>query len=373
MADSEYKTKTEEPTSMKVGQMFYASASRADTPVPEKREDFCSDGYYKWGADNLYPLFIYELYRTTPALASSIDTLIDYTAGDSIEVVSAQGIHPVNSQGETLEDVVNMAIQDLWIQGGFAVEVTRNLLGQITELASIDVSKIRSDIKREHFWYRSSWKRQRGSEVIETREYTKFIPDNSQEVSMENSTSELLYFSNMGRREIYPRPYFESIIPSAQNLQDVMRYYTANLKNQLSLKNIIELNDGLNTGVSEEETEKVQKRFEEHMSGAENAGRFLLSFDKINVKQIFSDDFSTPMQSLRKSSRDDIYQALRVIPQLVGDMSASTGFNTQEFEQAFNLMNSIVRSKKNIITREFGRILGDGAVTINPLTMKQNG
>ena len=81
-------------------------------------------------------------------------------------------------------------------------------------------------------------------------------------------------------------------------------------------------------------------------------------------------DFGEKYKALAENSRQKIFTAFRAYPNLFG-LSTSTGFNIEEFEQAFKLYNrTAVRPVQRLIADAYDRIYGQpGVLNIVPFSL----
>ena len=72
-------------------------------------------------------------------------------------------------------------------------------------------------------------------------------------------------------------------------------------------------------------------------------------------------------------AKSQIFTAFRAIPQLFGDMSAATGFNSQEFTESFKVFNrTVVRPVQQTICDSIDKIFGIGnSVNITPFSIEE--
>ena len=132
-----------------------------------------------------------------------------------------------------------------------------------------------------------------------------------------------------------------------------------------------------NSGVPDENMKlEIEKNLNEKFSGAKNAGRFVISFSqsKENAPEILnlsSDDFDKRYIELEKRNSGQIFVAFRAIPQLFGLVVEGSGFNREEYLQAFALYNrTIVKPIQQNIIRTFDKIFGvENSITITPFTI----
>ena len=89
------------------------------------------------------------------------------------------------------------------------------------------------------------------------------------------------------------------------------------------------------------------------------------------VQKLDVQDFGDKYQAAAKRSREQIFTAMGAVPALFGLMSESTGFNAQEFTEAFALYNATtVRSIQRTIIDSFDKVFQmKGTVTIDTFTI----
>ena len=139
----------------------------------------------------------------------------------------------------------------------------------------------------------------------------------------------------------------------------ISKFHLNSILNNFSGNFIINFNNGQpSVDVQEEIERKVKDKF----SGADNAGKFLLSFNDskengVTVERIQDDSFDKKYENLRTDTYKEIFVAFRAIPQLFGYSLEGTGFNKQEFSEAYLLYSqTIVKPIQNDIIRVFNKI-----------------
>lgn len=113
-----------------------------------KGRDFVS-----WGSRNDYPDYLLSLYNSVATLRSIINGSIDYVLGDEVRCTVEQFSLKVNSKGETIKDIIKNIAKDIFLYGGFALNIIRNRLGKVAEVYYLDFRNVRSDKKNENFYY----------------------------------------------------------------------------------------------------------------------------------------------------------------------------------------------------------------------------
>ena len=132
-----------------------------------------------------------------------------------------------------------------------------------------------------------------------------------------------------------------------------------------------------NNGVPEDEMKReIEADVNEKFSGHQNGMRVMLSWNPnkdsattFEVPKV--EDFGERYKALSTHSRQQLFASFRAVPALFGIMTESTGFNEQEFEQAFRLYNrTAIRPVQRAICDAFDAIYGEtGVLTIKPFTL----
>ena len=321
--------------------------------------------FIAWGTDNRYSNYLFSLYTDCTTLQSIVNGTADFICGNDISCNSPRFAKTVNKNDETILDIIQKIVSDYLIFGGFALQVIRNANGDISELYWVDFTKIRSDKKNEVFFYSDDWDKSYGR--VKYIVYPKFNKDDS------NPTS-IFYYKGNKTRGTYPVPLYNAAITSCELEKKINDFHLNEISNNFLTSKIINFNSGV---PDDDLKNEIEKNINEKFSGAENAGRILISFNnnkesETTVADIAQDSFAERYDALHKRSREEIFTAFRATPALFGLMSESTGFNEQEFAESFKLYNrTAVRPIQQILVKAFDKILGfEGSLTIEPFNLE---
>ena len=329
-----------------------------------EKEISCVD-FIAWGSDNQYPGYLFSLYEDCATLQSIINGTVDFVCGNDITCNLLMFEKTVNKNGDTISDIIQRISTDYLIFGGFALQVIRNAVGNITELYWIDFTKIRSDRKNEVFFYSEDWCKSYGR--VKYIVYPKFNTDDS------NPTS-IFYYKGNKTRGTYPTPLYNAAITSCELEKKINQFHLSEINNNFLTSKIINFNSGV---PDDDLKNEIERNLNEKFSGAENAGRILISFNnnkdsETTVADIPQDEFGERYDSLAKRSTSQIFTAFRATPNLFGLPTETTGFNQQEFAEAFKLYNrTAVKPIQKVIVDTFDKIFGvDGSITIEPFNLE---
>lgn len=324
--------------------------------IPTYKEDkIRGKEWVGYGSDNLYPNYLWDLYLSVASLQSIINGTVDYICGDDIIID-----RKINKKGESPTEFVRKLAIDLMVFGGFAIQVIRNLGGEVAEMYALDFMKVRSDEKNEIFYYSDDWSKWGAKAKV----YPKF------EVNDTNPTSIYYYKGNI-TRTVYPTPIYSAALIACELEKSIDQYHLNNISNGFAGNVIINFNNGQ---PSEKEKEKIEDAIEDKFGGYQNAGRTLISYNDsaenaATIERLAADNSDEKYQSLAKRSREEILQAFRCPEVIIGGSVQSNGFNNLEFESAFKLYNrTVVQPLQKTISTAIEKIFGN--VQIVPFTIK---
>lgn len=336
-----------------------------DNKVENVEKEISGVDFLAWGMDNRYPDYLFSLYTECATLQSIINGTTDFSCGNEITCNVQSFSKVVNKNGDTISDIIQRISTDYLIFGGFALQVIRNSLGEISELYWVDFTKIRSDKKNEVFFYSEDWCKSYGR--VKYIKYPKFNPDDS-------NPSSIFYYKGNKTRGTYPVPLYNAAITACELEKKINQFHLSEINNNFLTSKIINFNSGI---PDDDLKNEIERNLNEKFSGSENAGRILISFNnnkdsETTVTDLTQDDFGERYDSLAKRSTSQIFTAFRATPNLFGLPTETTGFNQQEFAEAFKLYNrTVVKPIQKVIVDTFDKIFGvDGSITIEPFNLE---
>ena len=339
---------------------YIQSNSIDNTEKKVNGKDFIS-----WGEDNRYSQFLWNCYNDCPTLQSVINATTDYVCGDDITCNLPQFEETVNNQGETIRDIVQKIVMDYVIFGAFAVQVIRNMLGQVAEIYWVDINKLRSDEKNEVFFYSDDWGKSYGR--VKYNVYPKFGPNDS------NPTS-IFYYKGNKTRSVYGVPMWNASVKNVMIDIAITDFHQNEINNNFMGSKVISFNNGTPDDNLKAE---IERNLNEKFSGAGNAGRILISFaeSRDNAPEIYdlgTDNFDTRYETLEKRNKEQIFVAFRCTPTLCGMIAENNGFSTNEYRDSYKLFNkTVIKPIQVSVIDAFDKILGvKDSITIAPFTIE---
>lgn len=175
--------------------------------------------------------------------------------------------------------------------------------------------------------------------------------------------SELFFYKGKKSKGYYPVCDYISSLVSAETQIEIKRFHYNNISNGMLSASIINFNNA--EDVSDEVKDQIEAAVKSKFGGADGAGEIMISWNadkehELSVAKLDDDNFDAKFSTLAKDTRDDLFIAFRAIPVVFG-LTVNTGFNTQEFEEAFTLYNrTAIKPKQNELIRCLDKIFDMG-------------
>ena len=331
----------------------------------------------EWGTKNAYPDYLLDLYNNVPTLRSIINGNIDYVAGDDVSILPLQPEftnNEMNTRGDTIREQVKDIAKDFEIYGGFALQVIRNLAGEVAEIYYLDMRFLRTNKEGNVFYYSEKWNKGGRADVVV---YPAFMPNldwNSLTDEERNRHASSILFVKNVHTQVYPSPLYAASVKACEIERQIDEFHLSDINNHFVSSAIINFNNG---DPGDEMKEEVERTLNEKFAGATNGGRIMCSWNKnkesaTDIVEFKVEDFGERYKSLSQHSRTQIFTAFRAIPLLFGLTSeANTGFSTEEFEQSFKLYNRTqIQPVQRLICDAYDKIYGQkGVLNIRPFSL----
>ena len=354
-------------TENKIQVAFAAIDKNWEDLIPQPTEVEGAKKYVLYGTDNRYPDYLWGLFNDVSTLKTVIEGIADYVIGNDV-ICSVSGFEKeVNTKGDTMRELIRLLARDYLIYGGYAIQVIRNKVGDIRELYYVDFRYLRSSKKNDVFYYSEDFTKKyvRSNKTVI---YPKFIKENR------NVSSSILYVTNE-KSKTYPTPRYSGSIKACEIERQIDTYHLSSLENGFGGSYILNFLNGIPT---DEQKEEIERNVNEKFAGASNAGRILINFangkdNATTLQKLDTQDFGEKYKAAAERAKQQIFIAFRAIPQLFGDMSAATGFNTTEFTESFKVFNrTVVRPIQQTICDSIDKIFGSGnSVNITPFSIEE--
>jgi len=329
-------------------------------------------GWIDYGNDNLYPQYLINLYYNSPihnALTNSIAFMIE-----------GQGT------GTILDNALQGISFDLKLQGAFVAEVIWSMdFTRVVKINHLPFENCRLAYDKEEeeitgVWYSRDWRNSRSK-----KGKPEFIPAFNPSQAQEQPRQVIYAHGMMAGSSYYPKPDYFGALNYIELSHQMGLYHVNNILNGLFPSFIINFLNGI---PQKEEREAIRREWEERLSGASNAGKFLMTFNEDPARtpdiQAFPlSDADKQYQFLSEETAKQIMVGHRVVSPLIHGIRESNGFGSNKDEMLVGLEifnNQVIKPYQRIITNTFAPILGsdlkiemnnvfdDVAVVVEPTT-----
>ena len=331
----------------------------------------------EWGTRNAYPDYLLDLYNNVPTLRSIINGNIDYVTGNDVTIMPLHEEftnQEMNRRGDTIREQVKDIAKDFEIYGGFALQVIRNLAGEVAEVYYIDMRYLRTNKDGDVFYYSEKWGKSSRTDMVV---YPAFMPkiewEKLSDEERNRHASSILFVKNV-HTQVYPAPLYAASVKACEIERLIDEFHLSDINNHFVSSAIINFNNG---DPGQEIKSEIERGFNEKFCGASNGGRVAFSWNPnkdsaTDIVEFKMEDFGERYKALSQHSRTQIFTSFRAIPLLFGLTSeANTGFSTEEFEQSFKLYNRTqIQPVQRMICDAYDKIYGQrGVLTIRPFSL----
>jgi len=314
-------------------------------------------GWIDYGFNNLFPQHLITLYYNSPihnALTNSIAYMIE-----------GQGT------GTILDNALQGIAFDLKLQGSFCAEVIWSLdFTRIVQINHLPFENCRLAYDKEEdditgIFYSKDWANTRSK-----KGKPEFIPAFNPSIAQEQPRQVIYAHGMMAGSSYYAKPDYFGALNYVELSYQMGMYHVNNILNGLFPSFIINFLNGI---PQKEEREAIRREWETRLSGASNAGKFLMTFneDPARAPQIESfplSDADKQYQFLSEETAKQIMVGHRVVSPLIHGIRDTTGFGSNKDEMIVGLEifnTQVIRPYQRIIEEVFTPILGDVNIQMN--------
>ena len=329
------------------------------------RETEDRKGWVNYGFNNDYPQYLIDLYYSSPyhnALCNGIAEMIAGEGVTSTDMYTATKLARWN-----VNKKIKRITSDQKIQGGFYLEVILTTdKKDIAEVNVLPFENCRVSYSEEFdeingVWYSKDW-----TQKTKKKYAPKFIPlYKGLPKDAENAPYRYVryVFRETVGSDYYPKPDYQGGLHYIELSRQIGVYHVNNIMNGLFPSFMVQMNNGQPDA---QKAMEIRADMERNISGASNAGKFILMFNdkKENAAEFESfpiSDADKQYEFLSKESRDTIMVSHRVTtPLLFGirDTGGGLGSNTNEMTQGLEIFEKkVIRPYRLDIVHELEFIL----------------
>jgi hypothetical protein len=327
------------------------------TPI-SPREKVDRAGWVNFGEKNLFPQYLRELAETSPVHGSLCISIADMIAGKGVDAGTNQervdALNVSNSFYGCAHD---------WKQfGGYYLEVIystdRKTIAKINHLpfeeCRIAIEEESEDITG--IFHSEDW-----SAIKKKRNKPVYIPKFNSLKSIEQPR-QVYWCFNYTSGQVYPRPDYWSAVNYIELSKQIGIYHVNNIMNGLFPSFIVSFFQGQQDPDTQR---KIANDWENKLSGARNAGKFIMTFNepdhtKPEITAFPISDADKQYEFLSETSRKEIMVAHRITTPLLFGIREQTGFGSNKDEMVAGLkifMNQVIEPAQRKLIDGFEEIL----------------
>ena len=315
--------------------------------------------YIEYGTEdwrNLYPQFLIDLYYNSSTHAAIINATAEMVAGKDLiaeendtnleSYVKLKKFLKHANSNESLHQVIKKVAFDFKLQGAYALHIVWNReRTEIAEVYHVPVERVRAGRpnamgKVDTYFISADWGNTRTN---------KPYPINAFNVNDRTSGSQLLYTGAYSpNMDCYHTPDYLAANNWCLVDQRVAEFQLSNINSGFSSSFMISFANGIPTL---EERRQIEQSLTEKFTGAENAGKFILTFsdDKTRTPEITPitpSDLDKQFLALQELLVQNILTGHRVTSPMLMGIKSDTGLgsNVDELNAAGNFyLNTVVK------------------------------
>lgn len=338
--------------------MIFQRLNFHDNKLPVFKENKAK-GFVTFGADNLYPDFLIELFNKSPKHNAIVSAKASYVAGigtdvfgqNTTDIAKAQAkLKQINAY-ESYEELKGKIAYDAELFNGFAVEVIWNKAKTApSEYYHIPFKDIRKGLEGEYV-YCEDWSNPKAEKI----HYQPYNP-----ITRESKQLYYCQFYRPGQGE-YPLPDYVGALKYIEVDTEISNYYLNSIKNGFTAQTHIQLFKGIPLP---EEARATARRFKENYQGTDNAGGLIIQYnDPTEKESVISNlqpsDFDKQFDLLNKTVQQEIFVAHKVnSPMLFGvRVEGQLGGRTELIEAYEMFHHAYIEPRQQKIDDAFSYLL----------------
>ena len=294
--------------------------------------------YVSYGVDNLFPQYLISLLNSS-AVHSALTTSI-------AAMIYGRGATYTDERGKAIDidDQLRKTCLDLKIQGGFVWEVYWSPEGnRIVQIKHSPFEQWRSAPMDEEgnvhsYFHCIDWAKETEFEVTEWDAYNP--------ITASGDAVQIIYCKPFAVGSMYyPKPDYIGAVNWIEVDKQVSIFHNNNIQNGLHPGFSVHFKSGV---PPKEERNEIRREIEQQLGGAENSGRFWMTFSDSpeqtpEIKPFEVSNLSDQFQFISQESTDKIMIGHRVTtPSLFGVKTAGQLSAASELEEAKRIFNKDV-------------------------------
>jgi hypothetical protein len=297
------------------------------------------------GPDNSFFYDVEDRYLGSPSLQAIVDGYTNYVIGEGLEAV--EGIDQAKLDRILSKNDLNLLVHEYKLQRNSPLQVIYNKGGElkVTKIHSIPARQVAVDRMKDmndkpsNFWYSFDWK-------LRGRFRPQLMPSFQEG---ENRESEIYYLQGHSPQPVFALPDWFSSMQYAQLEEEISNYLINHIRNNFAAGKIINVNQG--EPESEEAEEEAERTIKNKLTGSNNAGNVIVSFNQnkdqaTTVDSIEITDAYQQFEFISEEANKKIMLANKVTSPSLFGIHTNTGFSSDS-EEMKTALRTLYRNQIN--------------------------
>ena len=270
-------------------------------PTPYESKNTNDNTWTYHGYNNLYPIFLLDLYTNSSVHSSIINVKNVYIQGDGLKLNDKDLDIKVNAE-ESIKTFTDKVIKDYLLFNAYAVEVCFHpITFSPIEFHHVPIHKLRTNRSKTKFWYFDDW----------SYKSNGIIYDRYSVTSNNTATSKIFYFDGYfpSINNVYSTPEYNGALKSITTSIAIASFNLNQIKNGFSASSLITFFQGSNVSdvVKQQIKDDVNSKF-----AGENGQKIIIDFQLANsgkaaeVKNLSSGDWADTYNVTNEAVTNDI-------------------------------------------------------------------
>ena len=326
-----------------------------------------------FGADNLYPQRMEELYKRSPLTKSAIAILTEFISGEGFG-----NTDPINRYGQTWDTILRSSANEFSTFNGFALHLNFSATGALLEVQQLPFEFVRLGIRNQdgitdYCMVSANWEEdsEKHADYVGPKpvKYKLFNPMTAASETLMGGNGQVLYYTP--RMFTYPLCSFDAVRDSVQTDHEIQSYMLSKTSSGFLGTTIFKYPGGFDSEADRRATvAKVQG-----LKGAEGA-RFIVAEtpedftgNLIEAIPAPNDDKLFDLTELRV--RDKILQNYAIPGALMGVAPEGAVFTSQEIKDSYDYVNARTKHKRLLMESIFQPLAALAGVTLGPIKKQE--
>ena len=233
-----------------------------EVPLIEPSEVVTREGWVKWGADNLYPQFLWKLYYESPIHGGVVNSKVTYITSGGLKYSGPDNWDEINKNGRskyTLDELVEQFAIDQEVSASYYILCKYDALNEIWSLEHIPFELIRVNEAENIFYYSENWATSRQNDKTKFKTYTSFFNRTSETseciLCVKDKSRQYTLEHNKLTSGYYPIPSYSGGIDAILTDIEINFFRLSEVYNGYKGGTILSLNNGVPS--SQEEQDQI--------------------------------------------------------------------------------------------------------------------